>query len=274
MTEQQFPNLQASSHIHGRSKDKGWIEYTDPSNTWRDRMSVFRTNPDGQHACQVSVLAQMAEHYPRDEGLKMLLEGWSHNYTRQFPAEARGTSHNNSGQERDQGRQTKTGVDAFMASHKEDSPTALRFGRRALERWLIDVVAFKARHAKTGLGFSEFAEGGYSTNEIGIHYWGIRRLHQAIEKLGAEHLEEVHFWMAEAQRWCFESWRFYDIQGDRHWGYPYFEDKDHEPMHGPVSAEHFGWLAAVHYEPQNPTEEAKHKAILELGAGMDPRFTR
>ena len=273
VSEKDYPQLQAISHIHEHSRDKGWIKYTDRSNTWRDRMSIMRTNPDGQHACQVSVLAQLAERYPEDEGLQMLLEECSHVYTRQFPFQARGTTHNNPGQERAQGRVMKSGVDAFMGSVNIDDATALRYGHRVLERFTNDKKQFLSNYAKHGVGWSQFARfGAYSTNEIGIHYWGMDRLHDALDKLGVDHLEEVHFWMREASRWCFDSFRFYDIAGHRHWGYPYYEDKDHKDLSGPVSAEHFGWLAAVSHEPQNPTEWEKHKALLELGAGMDPRF--
>jgi hypothetical protein len=162
-----------------------------------------------------------------------------------------------------------------MALHLDDEPSALRFGRRAMKRWQIDAKAFVRRYKETGLGFSKFAStGAYSTNEIGIHYWGLWRLHLAIEELGDDDIGAVHFWMAEASRWCFESFRFYDIPGDRHWGYPYFEDKNHVDLSGSVSAEHFGWLAATHFEPHNPIERAKHEAIVALGEGMDERFTR
>lgn len=280
VTEPDFPDLQAREHIHERSKDPGWIQYTNPSTPWRDKMSVFRQNPDGQHMCQVSILGQMLDEHPEDEGLKMLAEAWSHVYTRQFPKEPRGTSHANSGQERSQGRVLRSGVDASVAAHGDDEATALRFGLRAMDRFANDKAHYIDNHAKNGIGFHPFTQvetsgvvvNGYSTGEIGIHYWGMWRLHQAMEKLGLDHLEDVHFWMTEAERWCFNSFRFYDIAGDRRWAYPYFEDKNHIDLHGPVSSIHFGWLAATNYKPQNPTEEAKMLHILELGEGLDERF--
>lgn len=279
VTEADFPELQADSHIHAGSKDRGWIKYTAPSTPWRDRMKVMYSNPDGAHACQISVLAQVAQFRPEDEGLKMLLEAWSNVYLRSFPAQPRGTSHANPGSERSQGRVVKSGVDAFLACHsfgsKEDEHIGLRFGTRVLQRWGNQRDLFLANFKKRGFGFSQYRDTGmYAANEIGIHFWGIYRLHLAFDQLGAEHNPELHYWMETAAKWLFDSFRYYgELAGDRRWGHPYYENADHTtPLASPTSSSHFAWFGAMQHEPVNSTEWVKRGHIMALGEGMPARF--
>ena len=270
VTEKDKPDLQANSHIHEFSKDPGWINYTNPDATWQDRMAIFQANQDGQHCCLWSVLAQAAKAHYRKEGLQMLLEAAVHVYTRAFPDEPRGTTHHDSGQERGQGRILKSAVDMNLALR--DKELALVVGIRGVERYRIDMQAALKRLQSGMLPFAPFLD-GYSTNEIGIHYWGMWKLAKVLESVNQlDVLPILQHWLALARAWCFESFRWYDIPGDRRWAYPYVEAADHTEIRGGVSSAHFGWLAATHYEPQNPTEIEKMKAILELGDHYPARF--
>lgn len=274
LTEADMPDLQAGSHIHAHSKDPGWIHYNDPGAPWRDRMAFFGSNQDGQHSCLFSAVAQQSMREPKNQALKMLLEAYVHVYTRSYPSKPRGTSHANPGAERSQGRVLKEGAHVFEALLEDAPKHAAIIGKRVGERWENQVQQFVRNYDSHDFGFAGFARTGmYSANEIGIHWWGLEAVHRVIEKIGAPHLEQLHWLQREASTWLFESFRFYDIPGDRGWGHPYFEAADHStPNTGPTSSSHFAWLGATRHEPRNPTEVEKMKHILELGESMDARF--
>ena len=273
VTEEDHPVMQAGSHIHEHSNDRGWIRYSHQQ-PWRDRLAFFEANQDDQHLCQWSVLAQTAAQQPFDLGLGMLIEACAHSFLRLIPGKPRGTFHHLSGQERAQGRILLTAVDMFKALNQLGyTELAKSVGRRGYERFNIDKAAFIKRNAEKGLGFNTWAgTKHYSTGEIGILFWGMLKMQQQPILIGTDGYLDARFWMREAARWCFESFRFYDITGDRKWSYPYYEDIDHKDLSGPVSSEHFAWLAAMHHEPRNPTEIDKRKALEELGQGIDERF--
>jgi hypothetical protein len=281
VTEADYPDLQThGAIIHSKSKDRGWIRYTNPDEPWRDRMAVFENQQDQQHYCLFSPLAQTSILHHEDEGLHMLLEAAAHVFMRDNPAVPRGTAHANSPTERGQGRILKTGVDLYRAlmSHG-DIDLANMVGTRTWERWLIDKAAFKQRFNEHGIGFARWGGDNlhYSASEIGIHFWGVWVLAQAIKSFTVliaptpEELEAVQWWLEEAADWLFASFRFEDGR----WGVPYFEDREHRtPNEGLASSPHFAWLGATKHKPRDADEEAKMQGIVAIGEHMEMRFKR
>lgn len=265
LEEADRPMLVAREHIHVHSKDPGWIEYTDPSAPWRDRMAGGFKNQDEQHLCLFSPLAEAARQWPEDEGFKMLLEAAGHVYTRQVPVIDKGTTHDHSGAERAMGRILKTGVDLAETSARHGPMLTAR----AIDRFDIDQRAYAERLELTGEQWREFGHNpGFSPSEIGIHYWGVLKLHPYHHNKAA--LEKL---MREMERYCFDSFINWDsIQGSRGWAVPYWRHRTGEPWGGPSSTGHFCWLAAISHEPQNEVEREKRKHIYALGESIPARF--
>jgi hypothetical protein len=279
VTEADYPDLQThGAIIHSKSKDRGWIKYTNPDEPWRDRMAVFENQQDQQHYCLFSPLAQKSIQCPDDEGLHMLLEAAAHVFMRDNPAVPRGTAHANSPTERGQGRILKTGIDLFEALMAHgDTVLANQVGVRVWERWLIDKAAFKQRFDADGIGFARWGGDNlhYSASEIGIHFWGVWVLAQAIKSFTVliaptpEELEAVQWWLEEAADWLFASFRFEDGR----WGVPYYEDREHRtPNEGLASSSHFAWLGATKHKPRDADEEAKMQGIVAIGKHLERRF--
>lgn len=144
--ELDHPHLQADSHIHEHSDDKGWIRYTYPATPWRDRLLGFQANQDDQHYCLFRPVAQTLRRSD-DEGLRMLCEAAAHVFLRQIPDSPRGTTHHLSGAERAQGRILLTGCDLFEALLPTSRELANLVGVRTLARSRKDMTAFQERQA-------------------------------------------------------------------------------------------------------------------------------
>lgn len=259
-------SLIGRSHIHERSKDPGWIAYSDPDAHWKDKHPQGYQNQDEEHLCLWNPLAAAARVWPEDEGFQMLLEAAGVLYERQVPNFEKGTTHHTSGPERAQGRILLTGVD--LAGVR--SPVwGVDPATRATERWEIDSQAAFERMEKGLPPWHQFGDhAGISPSEVGIHYGGLRKL----EAFGGGG-DSLAGQLRDAARYCFESFLDWDeLPGDRVLAVPYWRYYDGAPWGGPSSTGHFCWLAAINVEPRNDVEREKLKRIYDLGEHVPERF--
>ena len=119
---------------------------------------------------------------------------------------------------------------------------------------------------------------GISPAEHGIWYWGLREIQAEIDSDDVvtdwpeEFRAELAYMIKVVTRYCFDSFQYWDIPGDRHWSVPYWNNLPADIGPGPSSGNHFAWLAAVNAEVVTADDVKKLGYIKRLGAGIEARF--
>jgi len=279
--ERGWPNAVLATGNHFHENTPAYIKYTDPRNPWRDR-ACYDTRPegkrsrwscdDGQHANIRIPVCQAWDEWPDDEGFRWLVLSGAHRYLMQWPGRDKGTFRWDPGQARGEGRmfQTLVQLSRTLRNHGEDD-LALDIERRCGEKW-THLRNHMLKRLQSGEEWRIVFSGhwGWSPGEHGIMFHGLSAIDDRINDFGVN-LAEVDYLKDLVAKAVFDAFSYFDIPGDRGWSLPYYVRWD-GGIPGPSSMAHFGWLAAMHYEPQNEMERDKHKAIEDLGDQINERW--
>jgi hypothetical protein len=269
VTESDWPKavLQDGTHFHRDTKT--WIEYTHPSEPWRDKGDM-RT-ADDQHFSVYDALCEVYTEYPWDEGLRWEVIFAANRFLFQIPGHDKGTYQWDPGQARAMGRIPKFAskcVPALFAAG--ESLLAKQVGIRSAQRLNNQVNEFRDAVVNGRVPWPNFeGRGKHSPAEIGIWWWGLDAARKMFATYGVEFLDaELRYMMNVIARFCFDSFFWKDGRLEL----PYYVRTDDTHPRSPSGGRHFAWLAARHADVLTLADEKKMDYLIGMGEGIQARF--
>ncbi len=269
VTETDWPKavLQNGTHFHRETKT--WINYTHPSEPWRDKGDM-RT-ADDQHFSVYDALCEVYTEYPWDEGLRWEVIFAANRFLFQIPGHDKGTYQWDPGQARAMGRIPKFAakcVKALLAAGEDD--LAKQVGIRSAQRLNNQVNEFRDNVVNGRTPWPNFeGRGKHSPAEIGIWWWGLDAARKMFAEYGVDFLEaEVRYMMNVIARFCFDSFFWKDGRLEL----PYYVRTDDTHPRSPSGGRHFAWLASRHADVRTLDDETKMDAMIDMGNGIEARF--